>query len=269
MPEAESKAVVAEIQGGVGLCILNRPEQRNAMTLSMLEEFGSTFRALESRPEVRVIVVTGAGQAFSAGADFSAIPELVARQGGDGPAAMLAAVRALYDTFLCIYRCVKPTIAAVNGAAIGGGLGIALLCDMRIFAEGAKISANFSRLGIHPGLGISHLLPRLIGYEAAMRLLCTGSVISGAQAVAMGLGTEAVPADEVVRRACAIGHEIAAAAPLAVRMIKASLRASYERGFEESLQVEAQAQVLLGQTKDANEGIRALLEKRTPVFEGK
>lgn len=264
-----SDAVLTEVRGHVGVVTFNRPDKRNPMSLEMIDALPPALDALASSAEVRAIVVTGAGRSFSAGADFSAMAGLVARTGASGPAATRQAVRALYDAFVAIDRVEVPTVAAVNGAAVGGGLGIALLCDIRIVAADAKLGANFSRLGIHPGLGITKRLPAAVGYERAAELLFTGRLVTGEEAVRVGLALEAVPTEAVLPRAVALAEEIAAAAPLAVRRIKRTLRAAAGREFDDVLESEAFAQTLLAQTEDAGEGIAAMMAKRSPKFEGR
>jgi enoyl-CoA hydratase len=240
------------------------------MTPEMLDAFQAAVSEVEKNPEVRAVVLTGAGSAFCAGADFTLMPELLARTGLTGTIAFREAIPKLYGAFLTLDRLAVPTIAAVNGAAIGGGLGIALLCDMRIVSETAKLAVNFTRLGIAPGLGITALLPKAVGYERAAEMLFTGQTILGAQAASWGLAREAVPQEKVLPRALEIAEKVAAAAPLAVRQTKRTLRAlSGRNDLSAALELEALAQTVLGTTDDASEGIRAMLEKRDPEFQGR
>ena len=264
-----SESVLFERQDHVVTITLNRPERRNAMSVEMLEAFRDGVSALEGDADVRAVVVTGAGKGFSSGADFSALGTWIGQSDLDGPLAIHNAIEQLYEAFLVLDRLEAPTIAAINGAAVGGGLGLALLCDIRIIADDAKIGGNFARLGIHPGMAISQLLPAAVGYEAAAELLFTGRLITGSEAVDMGLARRAVPADQVLTEAQALATEIAAGAPLAVRWIKRTLRNVVGRNLDATLQAESMAQTLLMQSKDAQEGIQASMARRDPEFKGR
>jgi enoyl-CoA hydratase/carnithine racemase len=264
-----SDAVLFERSGHVVTITLNRPERRNAMSVAMLEAFRDGVTELADDDDVRAIVVTGAGKGFSSGADFQALGAWIGQSDLSGPLAVNDAIGSLYEAFLVLDKMRVPTIAAINGAAVGGGLGLALLCDIRIIAEDAKIGGNFARLGIHPGMAISQLLPEAVGYETAAELLFTGRLIRGSEAVAKGLALRAVPKDEVLTEAQALAAEIAQSAPLAVRWIKRTLRNVTGRNLDRTLQAESMAQTLLMQSNDAQEGIKASLSRRLPEFEGK
>ena len=254
---------------GVALLTLNRPEKRNPFSPELVDAFVARTAEIEADGDVRAVVVTGAGPAFCAGADFTTMPTLAGRSGLDGVLGIHAAIETIYDAFSRIDRLAVPTIAAVNGAAIGGGFGLALQCDLRIVAEDAKLAANFARLGIHSGLGITDLLPRAVGYEAAAEILFTGGRFTGAEAVTMGFARRAVPAAEVLDTAMELAGRIAAAAPLAARSIKRTLRAVTGRHTAVSMARESMAQALLMQSKDAVEGIESMMRRRNPTFEGR
>ena len=162
-----------------------------------------------------------------------------------------------------------PTLAAMNGHAIGGGLGLALVCDLRVANREARYGANFARLGFHSGMAISYLLPRIVGVPAAADLLFSGRIVSGAEAAALGLVHEAVPAAEVAAAARRRAEAVAACAPLAVRLMKQSLYRGLAWDPRSAARAEAFAQAATLATEDAREGIRALLEKREPRFEGR
>jgi len=159
--------------------------------------------------------------------------------------------------------------AAVNGPAYGGGLGLAMLCDLRIAAADARLAANFVKLGIHPGMALSYLLPAAVGPARAAELLFTGRTLSGAEAAAIGLVTRAVPREALEAEAQALADEIAAAAPLAVRLAKRSLRAAMRFDPSLALDLEAWSQAATMETEDAAEGLAAAVARRTPEFEGK
>jgi enoyl-CoA hydratase/carnithine racemase len=262
-------AVLLERSGHVATVTLNQPDQRNAFTPELMTAFKEVMDELTNDAEVRAVVVTGAGKGFSAGAHFNTLPSLFGN--ADGPEGVLgihAAIERLYATFTGLGGLKVPTVAAVNGAAVGGGLGIALQCDLRLVAEDAKIGANFARLGIHPGMGITARLIDAVGSQAAAELLYTGRLIRGREAAAMGLFRKALPADEVLPAAQALAAEIAEAAPLAVRCIKRTVQRCVGLKLEQILRTEAMAQAMLAQSADASEGIQALLAKRTPEFKG-
>ncbi|HEX2485478.1 MAG TPA: enoyl-CoA hydratase/isomerase family protein, partial [Myxococcota bacterium] len=176
---------------------------------------------------------------------------------------------ASYEAFLDVTEVEVPTIAAMNGHAVGGGLGLALVCDLRVANREARYGANFARLGFHSGMAVSYLLPRLVGVPHALDLLLTGRLLSGSEAAAIGLVHEAVAADEVAAAARRRAEAIAEAAPLAVRGMKRSLYRGLGWDPREAARREAFAQAETLATEDAREGIRALLEKRAPVFRGR
>ncbi len=208
-----------EITEGIATITLDRPENRNSMTPDVLARFAEHVATVRGEREVRAVVVTGSGKSFCAGADFrSASPAEPTEQG-------LAAERsfAVYEPFLSVFELEVPTVAAMNGHAIGGGLGLALVCDLRVASREARYGANFARLGFHSGMAISYLLPRIVGMPTAADLLFTGRIVSGGEAERLGLVHQAVAADEVAEVAREKARAIATAAPLAVRLLKRSL----------------------------------------------
>jgi enoyl-CoA hydratase/carnithine racemase len=261
--------LLLDVASGIAQLTLNEPDRRNPFSPDLVDAFGQRVAEIKARKDIRVVVVTGAGKAFCAGADFATMPTLAARSGLDGILGIHAAIEMLYAAFVSLDSIEVPTIAAVNGAAIGGGFGLALLCDIRIVACDAKLAVNFARLGIHSGLAITDLLPRAVGYSNAADLLLSGRRILGDEAVRMGFAREALPKEEVLPAAMALAGEIAQCAPLAVRSIKRTLRATTGRDLSATMAIESMAQALLMQSKDAQEGIKAMMSKRTPEFEGK
>ncbi len=162
-----------------------------------------------------------------------------------------------------------PTIAAMQGHAIGGGLGLAVVCDLRVANREARYGANFVRLGLHPGMATTYILPRLLGLPRATELLLTGRIISGAEAAELGLANYAVDAEQVLEKARELAREIAGCAPLAVRWTKRSVYRGIDWDPRRAAELEAHAQSRTLETEDAREGIRALLERRDPVFKGR
>jgi len=175
----------------------------------------------------------------------------------------------MYEPFLSLLDIAVPVIGALNGHTIGGGFGLALVCDVRIGAEDAKYGANFVRLGLAPGMAISYLLPRLVGLARASELLFAARLVDGREAAALGILNRAVPAGDVLPTALALANTIASNAPLAVRATKAAMRRGLELHVREAALAEALAQAETLATDDAREGIAALLAKRDPVFTGR
>jgi enoyl-CoA hydratase/carnithine racemase len=255
----------------VALFRINDPEHKNALTPELTALFPGKLEEIRRRDDLSVVVVAGVERWFSVGADFRTLPALMAEVGGGDPVEVRKqAVVRLYSAYRSLETLPQVTIAAVRGSAVGGGLGIALWCDIRIVGENTKLGANFSRLGIHPGMGISYRLVQLLGEEIAGEILYTGRIFTGKEAERIGLALKAVPEEEVEKTALALGEEIARSAPLSVRAIKKTLL-SIRKGasLEEILVREAEEQIRLGDTEDAREGIMALYEKRSPLFRGR
>jgi enoyl-CoA hydratase/carnithine racemase len=264
-----SEAVVLEVQAGIAIVRLDRESNRNAMTPELLDAFEARIGELRRRSDVRAVIVTGSGACFCSGADFRTAAELMQRSGLEGQPGLRESARRVYASFLCLLELELPVIAAINGHAIGGGLGLALACDLRVASRSARLGANFVRLGLHPGMAVSYILPRLIGVERAAELLFTGRIVTGEEAERLGLVGAAVEPAEVLPRAHALAEEIAAAAPYAVRLTKRSLYDALGFDPRAAVEREAYAQALCGQTEDAREGISALFGKRKPEFKGR
>lgn len=250
------------VEGDVGVITLSRPDNRNSMTPELLDAFAAASAAARAHTGLRCVVVTGTGACFSAGADFKATLQ---REGG----APSERSYAMYEPFLSLLDLPVPVIGALNGHAVGGGFGLALVCDVRVGAEGAKYGANFVKLGLAPGMAISYLLPRLVGLARASELLYTGTLVDGREAAQLGILNRALPAAEVLPAAMEMARRIAANAPLAVRATKAAMRQGLELHVREHARFEALAQAETIATADAKEGIAALLAKRDPVFTGR
>ena len=259
-------AVLYEVAGGIGEITLNRPENRNAMTPDVLAGLAAAVARARSDSGLRCVVVTGRGKSFCAGADFKARRE----EALEGPAAPPhERAYQTYAPFLSLLELEVPTVAAMQGHAIGGGLGLALVCDLRVANEAARYGANFVRLGLHPGMANTYLLPRLMGVPNAVELLLTGRLVDGAEAARRGLVHYAVPEAEVLEKARALATEIASAAPLAVRWTKRSLYEGLAWDPKTAARREALLQSRSFETEDFREGVAALLEKRDPSFKGR
>jgi enoyl-CoA hydratase len=263
-------AVLLEIDDrGVAEIALNRDERRNAMGKELLEAFADAVAEVRANPDVRAVIVSGRGRHFCSGADLKDGVSALAADMGGGVVALRRALRAIYEPFLSILDVEVPTIAAIHGAAIGGGLGLALACDLRIAAEDARLQGNFVRLGIHPGMAVSCFLPNLVGYQRAAELLFTGRAVTGIEAASMGLVLKAVRAENLMAEAQGLARVIAEGAPEAVKLTKASLRRAVAWDPRTFADGEALAQAHCAQLNDAGEGVAAWLEKRPPRFTGK
>lgn len=250
---------------GVAVLTLDNPDQRNAMSDEMTSSWVAAIDELAADRSVRVVVVTGEGSAFCSGGNTSWI--------ASEPDATVDELRErmlpFYRAWLSIRRLEVPTIAAVNGPAIGAGLCLALACDIRYAAAGAKLGVPFVKLGMHAGMAGTYLLPDVVGPAHARDLLLTGRVVEADEALRLGLVSRVIdPADfDAEIRAAAVA--VAATAPIASRLTKLALADGGHADFESGLQWEAMAQPLTLATADLQEGIRAAKEKRAPVFTGR
>ncbi len=254
--------MVYEARDGVAVVTLNRPDNRNSMTQDLLRAFRNVLQQVNAQSP-RCLVITGRGSCFCAGADVRE-----SLQAGSDDLLPHERSMLMYEPFLSVLDVSVPVVAAINGHAVGGGFGLALLADIRVGNVSAKYGANFVRLGIHSGMGISHTLPLLVGAAAAAEMLLTGGLIDGERAHRLGILNHAVPADEVMPVAENIARQIASAAPIPVRTIKQTLSSSRRAAIRDAARREAQLQAETLQTADAKEGMSALLEKRPPSFLG-
>lgn len=255
-----------ETRGAVAVITLNRPESLNALTSEVGHEFQAAVR--EAREGgARAVVITGAGRAFCAGGDLREMRKIAERDGRvdaffDEP------LRLLNDCILLIRQTPLPFIAAVNGAASGGGCNFALACDLVIAGESARFNQAFIKIGLSPDCGGTFILPRLVGWKRAAELMMTGEVTTSAQALEMGMINAVVPDDQLMAQALAMAEKLAAAPTAALGRIKELLEASAVNNYEAQLELERKAQLQSGQTKDFREGVAAFIEKRPPKFVG-
>jgi enoyl-CoA hydratase/carnithine racemase len=259
-------------EGDVVTLHFNDPTRLNAMSQAMGEAFAAAVAELAADASLRALVLTGAGRAFSAGGDLAMIEGRAAQgaaNGARGRAEIRAGMRAFYGLFLAVRELPCPTLAAIHGSAIGAGLCVALACDVRIAATDARLGLNFTRLGLHPGMAATWTLPRLVGPAHAAELLYSSRSFSGSEAATIGLVNRAVAAGEVLAETQRLAAEIAAAAPLAVRGVKRSLRRSETTGLAEQLDAEAEEQAACFESRDVHEGLAAVRERRAPKFAGR
>ena len=260
-------AVLYEEKDHVATVTLNRPENRNSMTEDVLEGLRSAVGRVREDTELRCVIVTGRGKSFCAGADFKS----QIQRGDSGERKLLPNERsfAMYSPFLSLLEIEVPVIGALNGHAIGGGLGLALVCDIRVANREAKYGANFTKLGLHPGMATTYFLPRFGGIPRAAELLFTGRLVSGDEAAQLGLANYAVAEDQVLPKSLELAREIASCAPIAVRWTKRSLYQNVAWDPVSAARAEAHAQSRTLETEDSKEGVQAILQKRPPVFRGR
>jgi enoyl-CoA hydratase len=265
--------LLLEREGAVALLTLNDPGRLNAMTEAMGRALAAAVESLAADDAVRAVVLTGAGRAFSAGGDLELLEQMAragrASPGGATRRAHEEFMGRFYRLFLTVRALPQPTIAAINGAAIGAGCCVALGCDLRLAAREAKLGLNFNRLGIHPGMAATWTLPRLVGPAHAAELLYTGRLLDGAEAERIGLVNRAVGREALRDEALALARSIAEAAPLALRATKRSLLASPGATLDEQLDQEAREQARCYESADLLEGLAAARERRPPRFTGR
>ena len=262
------ETITLEKKGNIATITLNRPEKLNALNLKMGEELLDVFNVVAQDNDARVVIITGAGRAFCAGADIQErfLPKI--EQGKKGIIDdMTADFNELFPLTLAKVR--KPVIAAINGPAVGFGCTITLLCDIRIASENARFSLAFCRMGLSPEMGSTYFLPRLVGMGKACELVFTAKMIDAKEAKEIGLVNQVVPANELMKASYEMANSIAKLAPLALRVSKRALYEGMNNDLVTQLQYETFAINYLRGTKDHEEGARAFLEKREPVFKGK
>ncbi len=255
-----------EMRGAVALITLNRPNSLNALTTEVGREFQAAVTdALESH--ARATVLTGAGRAFCAGGDLREMRRLAERE-GKVEAFFDEPLRLLNECILLIRRTPLPFIAAVNGAASGGGCNLALACDLVVAGQSARFNQAFIKIGLVPDCGGSFILPRLVGWKRATELMMTGEVVTAGRALEMGMINAVVPDEELLARALAMAEQLAQAPTAAIGLTKELLEASATNDYGGQLELERKAQIQSGLTKDFREGVAAFIEKRPPKFVG-
>jgi 2-(1,2-epoxy-1,2-dihydrophenyl)acetyl-CoA isomerase len=242
----------------VAIVELHRPPH-NYFDRTLIRSLADAYQALDADPACRAIVLCSEGKHFCAGANLGG--------DGDGGDALGGGPSSLYREAIRLFEASKPVVAAVQGAAVGGGLGLACSADFRVGCPEARFAANFARLGFHHGFGLSVTLPAIVGQQHSMVLLYTGRRIGGEQAAAIGLCDLLVPADRVRAEAHALAAEIAVSAPLAVRSIRATMRGQLADQVRAATDREAAEQDRLRGTADFREGVSAMAERRPPRFE--
>ncbi|MBL8349810.1 MAG: enoyl-CoA hydratase/isomerase family protein [Burkholderiaceae bacterium] len=254
------KDVAISFDGPVATVEICKPPH-NFFTIPLIRHLADAFEDLEADRRCHAIVLAAQGTAFCAGADFS-------NRDATPPQRSPRALNPIYDEAIRMFACAKPVVAAVHGPAIGGGLGLALVADFRVACPEAKFSANFNRLGFHPGFGLSVTLPRLVGVQQAALLFYTGRRIGGEEAARIGLADVLVPQDQVRSEAAKLAREIAISAPLAVQATRATLRQGLVEQIRLAVARESAEQNAQFKTADFREGVAAMAARREPHFKG-
>lgn len=248
-------------QGHVALVEIARPPH-NFFDVELIRDLATVFEALDQEADCRASVLAARGTAFCAGANFGSGPSVLEKESAEQR-------NPLYVAAVRLFACQKPIVAAVHGTAAGGGLGLALVADFRVTCAEAKFTANFTRLGIHPGFGLTYTLPQLIGQQRANLMFFTGRRVAGEQAVEWGLADELADRSAVRERALDLAAEIAASAPLALVSTRKTLRQGLAENVARHADREDAEQYWLSQTEDFQEGVRAVAERRAGKFNGR
>ena len=257
-----SETILRDTADGVLTLTLNRPEALNSFTVEMKEELLKALKDAARDKDVRVVVMTGAGRAFSAGQD------LKERQ-APGVADLGTELRLRYNPIiLAMRRLEKPIVGAINGVAAGAGISLALACDIVIAADKATFIEAFVRVGLVPDTGSTWFLPRLIGPARAAEMMFMADPVDAATAERIGLINRVVPADKLMEEASAVARRLAKSAPIALALAKRAVNRTYDMTLEEALDYEAQLQSIAGRSADHKEGVAAFVEKRAPKFSG-
>jgi len=247
----------------IGWIRLDRPERRNAFTVDMLRGWAEAYRSFQRDDDVRVVVLTAHGEAFCAGADLGVL----------GEHSPLEDRRLMTDevhqVVLAADELSKPLIAGINGVAVGAGLDMALMCDYRIASETTRLSEGYIRVGLVPGDGGCHFLPRIVGRSRALRLLWTGEFVDAGQALDWGLVDEVHPAPELSARLAEFAALLAGQPPVAVQLIKSAVRRGEHADLRTSLDLIASHQAVARSTRDSAEAMAAFRERRAPIFTGR
>lgn len=246
--------------GHVAIVEMQKPPH-NFFSIPLMGALADAFEDLEADRRCRVILLCAQGTAFCAGADFT-------KRDTTPPQRSPRGLNPIYNEALRLFATTKPVVAAVQGPAIGGGLGLSLVADFRVACPEAKFSANFNRLGIHPGFGLSVTLPRLVGRQQAALLFYTGRRIGGEEAHRIGLADVLVPQDQVRAEAMKLAQEIALSAPMAVQGTRASLRIGLVDEIRAAVARESEHQNANYRTADFQEGVAAMAARRAPQFKG-
>ena len=248
--------ITVEIDGNIAFVEINRPPN-NFFDYLLIQQIADAYEEIDSIPECRIIILSSEGKNFCAGANFGQDEDMLDKS---------VPYAKLYAQAVRLFKTKKPVIAVIQGAAIGGGLGLALSADFRIASPEARFSANFAKLGFHPGFGSSVTLPRVVGRQMAMDMLFTARRVNGEEAFSIGLADKLTQKENLMKEAINFAEEISSSAPMAVESIRSTLRGNLAQQVEEIVDWELSEQVRLQKTEDFKAGIEASLKRELPKF---
>jgi 2-(1,2-epoxy-1,2-dihydrophenyl)acetyl-CoA isomerase len=265
----EFQQIIYEKSGNVATVTLNRPQKLNAYSEIMVHEILAALGDARDDDEIRAVIITGTGRGFCSGGDIGRDFQYPARYRGHRMESMLEMRENMHELVKFLQRFDKPTIAAVNGAAVAGGLTLALSCDFRIAAESARLGDTSLKFALIPDEGGAYLFPRFLGLEKALKMSLLSEVYTAHQALGLGLVTEVVPDGELTTRARNWAERLAAGPPIAIRITKRMMYKQLTMGLDNALEDAALGTMVANYTEDVKEGIAAFHEKRPPKFKGK
>lgn len=266
-PTRAFEAILYQVRDSVATVTFNRPERMNAFSRVMGDEILSVLDDISNTPGIRAVILTGAGRGFSAGGDVRTQGEVADRRTAMEARDWLR--QSFQKLTLGLQQLERPTIAAVNGAAVGGGMDLACACDFRIASEEATFASVFARLGLFPGTGGSWLLPRIVGIEKACELIWLGETVDAREALRIGLVGRVVPGDRLLEEAGAFAAKLAQMAPIAIRLSKSGIYRGLQQDLATHLEWAATAESITLTSEDHREGLQASQERRKPVFRGR
>ena len=263
--------IIFELEDGVATITLNRPERMNAFSNNMLGEWADAITRSQRDDEVRAVVVTGAGRGFCAGGDMKEASEGRGIAAGEGGAASRrnALRNSVHNVPRALLQLDKPYIGAINGAAVGAGMDMASMCDIRFASETAKFAMSYVKVGLIPGDAGCYFLPRILGLSRALELIWTGETFDAAQAHEWGYVSRVYPADSLLGETQAFARRLAEGPAVAIQLAKRLTYRSLEVGLDSALDLAQSAMFVAQMTEDAREGPRAFVEKRPPQFKGR
>jgi 2-(1,2-epoxy-1,2-dihydrophenyl)acetyl-CoA isomerase len=261
-----SDQILVTEENGIATITLNRPEKMNAFFGHMRRDFAEILERVGGDDDVRVVIITGAGRGFCAGADIDYLIELVERRDANEFARLLGSARRVLTT---IRQMNKPVVASINGAAAGAGCNVALACDIRIASSNAIFSQAFAKIGLHPDWGGTYFLPRIVPANIACEMFFLGDSIDAEKAYQLGLINRVVAPEELENETKNLAQRLAAAPPISVAAAKRAVYMSDQETLEAMLQYELEAQLECFHSEDLREGLRAFKEKRKPKFTGR
>ena len=271
MSTLDYETIAVDRQGPVDRLMLNRPEALNSINTQMVTDLRDYFSSLMENTDTRVVVMSGAGRAFCAGLDIKQTGDMIDSAGHRPVGAGWGFQGYLAEVYILMRRCPQPIISLVQGPACGGGFAFVLASDIRIAADNVRMNAAFIRIGLSAcDMGTSYFLPRLVGTSLASELMLTGRFINAQRALATGLVSEVVEADQLSSAADSYVKEMLTTSPMGLRLTKEGLNMAIDaNSLESAMAIENRNQILCSRTEDAKEGMRAFIEKRDPVYTGR